>query len=418
MVSAYAAALRDAGVDVSILMPAYPAALERAVDVAPVARMTGLPGGDARLLRGQMPDTGVPVLLLQMDHLFAREGLYRDPQGRDYLDNLTRFASLAAAAARVARGVRNVKRPDIVHAHDWHAGLTPLYLRLAGVAAKSVFTIHNLAFQGNHPLAMGGWIGVPPELLAPALSDERSIEFYGSLSMMKAGIVHSDRVTTVSRRYAREILTPHFGHRHGRRAAVASRQAVGHRQRHRHGGVEPGDRQTDRAPLFRRRHRRQAGLQARTAAGLRSDARSVRAAGRDRQPPDRTEARRCRRAIRCRRCSNGTRVCSSRFSARASTVSNRRCRTSRPRGRDASACRSAMTSGARICCTRARTFCCTAAASNRAASRSSTRCATARFRWLRASAAWPIRSSTMYRTILVPTRRQRVSCSTAKARTT
>lgn len=212
MVSAYAAALRNAGVDVSILMPAYPAALEGAADVTPVARMTGLPGGDAKLLRAYMPDTGIPVLLLQMDHLFAREGLYRDPQGRDYLDNLTRFASLAAAAARVARGVRGVKRPDIVHAHDWHAGLTPLYMRLAGVAARSVFTIHNLAFQGNHPLAMGGWIGVPPELLAPALTDERSIEFYGSLSMMKAGIVHADRVTTVSQRYAREILTPHFGH--------------------------------------------------------------------------------------------------------------------------------------------------------------------------------------------------------------
>ena len=89
--------------------------------------------------------------------------------------------------------------------------LTPSRSPLA-IAAKSVFTIHTLAFQGNHPLAMGGWIGVPPELLAPALSDERSIEFYGSLSMMKAGIVHSDRVTTVSQRYAREILTPHFGH--------------------------------------------------------------------------------------------------------------------------------------------------------------------------------------------------------------
>ncbi|MCC8392184.1 glycogen synthase GlgA [Paraburkholderia sp. MMS20-SJTR3] len=212
MVSAYAAALRDAGVEVSILMPAYPAALEGAVDVVPVARMTGLPGGDARLLRGQMPDSGVTVLLLQMDHLFAREGLYRDPHGRDYLDNLTRFASLAAAATRIARGVRNLKRPDIVHAHDWHAGLTPLYLRVAGVAAKSVFTIHNLAFQGNHPLAMGSWIGVPPELLVPALTDERSIEFYGLLSMMKAGIVHADRVTTVSQRYAHEIVTPHFGH--------------------------------------------------------------------------------------------------------------------------------------------------------------------------------------------------------------
>ncbi|WGS53157.1 glycogen synthase GlgA [Paraburkholderia sp. D15] len=212
MVSAYAAALRDAGVDVSILMPAYPDALERALELTPIARMTGLPGGDARLLRARMPDSGVTVLLLQMDHLFAREGLYRDPQGRDYLDNLTRFASLAAAATRIARGVRNLKRPDIVHAHDWHAGLTPLYMRLAGVAAKSVFTIHNLAFQGNHPLAMGGWIGVPSDLLVPALTDERSIEFYGTLSMMKAGIVHADRVSTVSRRYAREILTPRFGH--------------------------------------------------------------------------------------------------------------------------------------------------------------------------------------------------------------
>ncbi|GAB7525140.1 glycogen synthase GlgA [Paraburkholderia sp. 2C] len=213
MVSAYAAALRDAGVDVSILLPAYPGALDKAVDVAPLTRIGGLPGGDARLLRAQMPDTGVPVLLLQMDHLFRREQLYVDQRGRDYLDNTVRFASLAAAAARIARGVRGVKRPDIVHAHDWHAGLTPLLMKLAGVPAKSVFTIHNLAFQGNCPLALGSWLGVPDELLAPALADERSIEFYNTLSPMKAGIVHADRVTTVSDTYAREILTPHFGHR-------------------------------------------------------------------------------------------------------------------------------------------------------------------------------------------------------------
>ncbi|CAB3771379.1 glycogen synthase GlgA [Paraburkholderia solisilvae] len=213
MVSAYAAALRDAGVDVSILLPAYPSALENALGVTPVCRIGGLPGGDARLLRAQMPDTGVPVLLLQMDHLFKREHLYVDARGRDQLDNTVRFASLAAAAARIARGVRGIKRPDIVHAHDWHAALTPLMMKLAGVPAKSVFTIHNLAFQGNCPLALGSWLGVPDELLAPALSDERSIEFYGTLSPMKAGIVHADRVTTVSENYAREILTPQFGHR-------------------------------------------------------------------------------------------------------------------------------------------------------------------------------------------------------------
>ncbi|CAN7652641.1 glycogen synthase GlgA [Paraburkholderia sp. SIMBA_054] len=212
MVSAYAAALRDAGVASTILLPAYPAALERAVGVTPLCRISGLPGGDARLLRAHMPDTGVPVLLLQMDHLFKRDNLYQDEQGRDYLDNAIRFASLAAAAARIARGVRGVEVPDIVHAHDWHTGLTPLLMKLAGVTAKSVFTVHNLAFQGNYPLALGSWMGVPPELLAPALTDPRSIEFYGALSMMKAGIVHADQVVTVSENYAREILTPHFGY--------------------------------------------------------------------------------------------------------------------------------------------------------------------------------------------------------------
>lgn len=212
MVSAYAAALRDAGVDSTILLPAYPSALERAVGVTPICRIGGLPGGDARLLRARMPDTDVPVLLLQMDHLFKRDNLYQDEQGRDYLDNAIRFASLSAAATRIARGVRGVQKPDIVHAHDWHTGLTPLLMKVAGVSAKSVFTVHNLAFQGNYPLALGSWMGVPPELLTPALTDPRSIEFYGALSMMKAGIVHADQVVTVSEHYAQEILTPRFGH--------------------------------------------------------------------------------------------------------------------------------------------------------------------------------------------------------------
>jgi starch synthase len=213
MVSAYGAALSAAGVSASILMPAYPGALKRVLGATRVAKLAGLPGGDGAIIRARMPDTGLSVLLLQMDHLYDREGIYLDQQGRDYMDNLVRYASLAAAAARIARGVRGIERPDIVHAHDWHAGLTPLFMKLGGVSARSVFTIHNLAFQGNYPLAAGAWIGVPSELLAPALSDERSIEFYGSLSMIKAGIVHADRVTTVSERYAREILTPRFGNR-------------------------------------------------------------------------------------------------------------------------------------------------------------------------------------------------------------
>jgi starch synthase len=212
MVSAYAAALRAAGVDATILLPAYPKALATAVDISKVCTLHDLPGGDASLLRARMPDTGVPVLLLRCDALYARTGLYQDAQGRDYPDNAVRFATLSAAAVRVAQGVRGVKKPDIVHAHDWHSGLTPLLMKHAGVQAKSVFTIHNLAFQGNYALSLGRSLGVPEKWLVHALSDPQSIEFYGALSLMKAGIVHSDRITTVSETYAREILTPRFGH--------------------------------------------------------------------------------------------------------------------------------------------------------------------------------------------------------------
>jgi len=212
MVSAYAAALRAAGVDATILLPAYPKAIAMAEDVSKLCTLRGLPGGDAALLRARMPDTGVPVLLLRCDALYARTGLYQDAQGRDYPDNAVRFATLSAAAVRIAQGVRGVKKPDIVHAHDWHSGLTPLLMKHADVQAKSVFTIHNLAFQGNYALSLGPSLGVPEKWLAHALSDPESIEFYGALSLMKAGIVHSDRVTTVSETYAREILTPRFGH--------------------------------------------------------------------------------------------------------------------------------------------------------------------------------------------------------------
>jgi starch synthase len=211
-VSAYAAALRQAGVDATILMPAYPAAVALAEGLHKFATLPGLPGGDGALLRGRMPGTGVPVLLLRSDALYARAGLYQDEQGRDYTDNAIRFAALSTAAARIAQGVRGVKTPDIVHAHDWHCGLTPLLMKRAGVHAKSVFTIHNLAFQGNYSLSLGAALGVPAAWLVPALTRPESIEFYGALSLMKAGIVHADHVTTVSETYAREILTPRFGH--------------------------------------------------------------------------------------------------------------------------------------------------------------------------------------------------------------
>ncbi|CAB3786033.1 Glycogen synthase [Pararobbsia alpina] len=212
MVSAYAAAARETGVETTILMPGYPCAFARAKGVTKVCRVAGLPGGDAAIHRARMPDSDVPVLLLQQDALYARSGFYQDENGNDYADNALRFAALSHAAVRIARGLRGIARPDVVHAHDWHAGLVPMLLvqaRHAGATqAKSVFTIHNLAFQGNYPIALSAQLGIPDEVLGID-----GIEFYGELSFMKAGIQFADKVTTVSDTYAREILTEHFGHR-------------------------------------------------------------------------------------------------------------------------------------------------------------------------------------------------------------
>jgi len=110
MVSAYAVALREAGVDAAILIPAYPNALQMVEGLQKVASLTALPGGDGALYRGRMPDSGVPVILLRMDHLYAREGLYQDAKGRDYEDNAIRFASLSAAAVNVSSKVALIWR--------------------------------------------------------------------------------------------------------------------------------------------------------------------------------------------------------------------------------------------------------------------------------------------------------------------
>jgi starch synthase len=212
MVSAYAAAAREAGVETTILMPGYPCAFARAKSVTRVCAVPGLPGGDAVIYRARMPDSNVPVLLLQHDALYARTGFYQDEDGHDYADNALRFAALSHAAARIASGLRGIARPDVVHAHDWHAGLVPMLVaqaRDAGMTtARTVFTIHNLAFQGNYPMWMAGQLGIPERVLGID-----GIEFHGELSFMKAGINFADRVTTVSDTYAREILTERFGHR-------------------------------------------------------------------------------------------------------------------------------------------------------------------------------------------------------------
>ncbi|CAB3683828.1 MULTISPECIES: glycogen synthase GlgA [Achromobacter] len=200
-------AMVQRGIPATVLLPAYRGAAKQLDGVREVARLEDLPGGDARLLAGVCPTSELPFLLLENDALYDRAGLYVDEDGQEHPDNGLRYAALSHAAVRIARGLPGLPRPDVVHAHDWHAALTPMLLRDAGLTdVKSILTIHNMAFQGQFPLEDAAAYGIPP-----AYRGEHAVVAWDKLNFMKAGIAHADRVTTVSHTYAREILTPQFG---------------------------------------------------------------------------------------------------------------------------------------------------------------------------------------------------------------
>ncbi|MGB3290595.1 MAG: glycogen synthase GlgA [Burkholderiaceae bacterium] len=206
-VSGLAQSLGECGVRVTLLLPAYPGTLKHVRQLRRAAVLRGIPGGEAVLLAAECPELKMPVLLLKNDALYDREGLYATPDGNDYDDNAVRFAALAHAAARIAQGVGTMPRPDIVHAHDWHAALAPLIVRQLGVeGVKTVLTLHNVAFQGIFPMALAGQLGI-----AERYCNDAGLEFWGQLNFLKAGIRCADLITVVSRNYAREILTPEFG---------------------------------------------------------------------------------------------------------------------------------------------------------------------------------------------------------------
>lgn len=197
------------GADIRVMVPGYPAALEAALDQRLLCDLGGILGEEAKLIAATMPVSGLPVILFDCPRLFEREGgLYQDAQGRDWPDNHRRFSAFCRAAAELALGRLGLSwRPTVVHAHDWHTGPLMALLRFGGAERpRTVFTIHNLAFQGNFPLESFGQVGLPRETLSP-----EGVEFFGQVSFLKAGIRYSDRLTTVSPTYASEILTPEHG---------------------------------------------------------------------------------------------------------------------------------------------------------------------------------------------------------------
>jgi len=200
-------ALLEAGADVRFLLPAFPAIARAAIEVQSVTELKA-PIGDAKLrvLRGLL--AGVPAYLIEAGSLYARSGNpYVDDEGRDWPDNHLRFALLGWVAARFADGSIDNWRPDIVHGHDWHTGLAPAYLAArGGERPASVFTVHNLGYQGEFPAETFRELALPANFFSIY-----GIEFYGKVNFMKAGLHYADRITTVSPTYAKEIQTPEFG---------------------------------------------------------------------------------------------------------------------------------------------------------------------------------------------------------------
>ena len=208
--AALPSALSELDVDARLILPGYPEAIEHAINPRQIARFTGLLGcGDIRLLSARLPNSGIRIWLVDCPMLYARVGgIYQNEDGADWHDNSLRFALLNHVAAMIADGSVDVRwRPDIVHAHDWHAGLLPLLLSMrSGPQPATVLTIHNLAYQGVFAAEEREKLALPND---PRVHS--SLEFHGRLSFLKAGIVGADALTTVSPTYSREILTPEYG---------------------------------------------------------------------------------------------------------------------------------------------------------------------------------------------------------------
>lgn len=210
VVAAQPPALIARGLDARVLLPGLPGIMTGMAGLKTVQRVGPVFGAAVvTLLSGRMPDSGMQAYVIDAPFLYRRDGNpYVGPDGHDWSDNHRRFALLGWVAAHLASGELDPEWvPDIVHAHDWHAGLAPVYMSLnPGLKTPTVFTIHNLAFRGIFSMECYAELGLPARKLIPD-----DIEFHGKISFMKAGLVYSNKITTVSPTYAREICTPEFG---------------------------------------------------------------------------------------------------------------------------------------------------------------------------------------------------------------
>ena len=202
-------AIKNAKQEIRLILPAYPAAINNAGALKAVAKLD-LPGIDSAvtLLQGRLPGTRVTLYLVDAPTLFDRPGgPYSQKDGADWPDNALRFSLFCRAVTAIAMNRAGLDwQVDIVHCNDWQTGLVPALLALENNRPGSIFTIHNLAYQGLFSQAQFQALDLPADWWSM-----HKLEFHNQFSFIKGGLVYADRLTTVSPSYAREICTPEYG---------------------------------------------------------------------------------------------------------------------------------------------------------------------------------------------------------------
>ena len=203
-------ALKKLGHDIRVIMPKYPCTSKAGQKIQALQMELNIPGFQKKgsLFKSELAG-GVPLYLVQHDGYFKREHLYGEP-GSDYPDSVERFSFFSQAALEAVKSLDF--KPDIIHCNDWHTGLIPVYLKSLYrndawfSKTKTLFSIHNLGYQGNFPRSQLKTTG-----LDESLFHQEGLEFYGQFSFLKGGLMFADVLSTVSPAYSREIQTPELG---------------------------------------------------------------------------------------------------------------------------------------------------------------------------------------------------------------
>jgi starch synthase len=206
-------ALASLGHQVAVVMPLYRSTKEGKHEIKQHDKILSVPfKGQQLITKVFLSAVGseISTYFIQRDEFFDRSGLYGTPDG-DYIDNPERFVFFSRSILELGKVIGF--QPEIIHCHDWQTSLVPVYLKSIYrndpqlKKARCVFTIHNLAYQGVFPKETMSVSGLPLELFSI-----NGLEYYGKMNFMKGGILFSDKITTVSNRYAKEIQTPEYGY--------------------------------------------------------------------------------------------------------------------------------------------------------------------------------------------------------------